>query len=142
MKFLAKMKEKQMQRKIGGMLCGLLCTGVVLVVPSAWADNYFGDDGKTHMLTGANVSLDSGNYDAVYGGYDDTEVSLSEVFKNNVTITGTAATNIVCGAYSFYGNVRENTVTISGNTLGNVVCGGGTGAADAIKNHVIIKANS
>ena len=27
MKFLAKMKEKQMQRKIGGMLCGLLCTG-------------------------------------------------------------------------------------------------------------------
>ena len=136
------MKEKQMQRKIGGMLCGLLCAGVVLVVPSAWADNYFGDDGKTHMLTGANVSLDSGNYDAVYGGYDDTEVSLPEVFKNNVTITGTAATNIVCGAYSFYGNVRENTVTISGNTLGNVVCGGGTGAADAIKNHVIIKANS
>lgn len=142
MKFLAKMKEKQMQRKIGGMLCGLLCAGVVLVVPSAWADNYFGDDGKTHMLTGANVSLDSGNYDAVYGGYDDTEVSLQEVFKNNVTITGTAATNIVCGAYSFYGNVIENTVTISGNTLGNVVCGGGTGAADAIKNHVIIKANS
>ena len=142
MKFLAKMKEKQMQRKIGGMLCGLLCAGVVLVVPSAWADNYFGDDGKTHMLTGANVSLDSGNYDAVYGGYDDREVSLPEVFKNNVTITGTAATNIVCGAYSFYGNVRENTVTISGNTLGNVVCGGGTGAADAIKNHVIIEANS
>ena len=142
MKFLAKMKEKQMQRKIGGMLCGLLCTGVVLVVPSAWADNYFGDNGKTHMLTGANVSLDSGNYDAVYGGYDDTEVSLSEVFKNNVTITGTAATNIVCGAYSFHGNVRENTVTISGNTLGNVVCGGGTGAADAINNHVIIKVNS
>ena len=131
-----------MQRKIGGMLCGLLCAGVVLVVPSAWADNYFGDNGKTHMLTGANVSLDSGNYDAVYGGYGDTEVSLPEVFKNNVTITGTAATNIVCGAYSFYGNVRENTVTISGNTLGNVVCGGGTGAADAIKNHVIIKANS
>ena len=142
MKFLAKMKEKQMQRKIGGMLCGLLCAGVVLVVPSAWADNYFGDDGKTHMLTGANVSLDSGNYDAVYGGYDDTKVSLPEVFKNNVTITGTAATNIVCGAYSFYGNVRENTVTISGNTLGNVVCGGGTGAEEAIKNHIIIKANS
>ena len=142
MKFLAKKKKKKKKKKLGGMLCGLLCTGVVLVVPSAWADNYFGDNGKTHMLTGANVSLDSGNYDAVYGGYDDTEVSLSEVFKNNVTITGTAATNIVCGAYSFHGNVRENTVTISGNTLGNVVCGGGTGAADAIKNHVIIKANS
>ncbi|MFR6370971.1 MAG: hypothetical protein ACLUUD_08970 [Phascolarctobacterium succinatutens] len=142
MKFLAKMKEKQMQRKIGGILCGLLCAGVVLVVPSVWADNYFGDDGKTHMLTGANVSLDSGNYDAVYGGYNNTKVSPPEVFKNNVTITGTVATNIVCGAYSFYGNVRENTVTISGNTLGNVVCGGGTGAADAIKNHVIIKVNS
>ena len=141
MKFLAKMKEKQMQRKIGGMLCGMLCAGV-LVMPSAWAADYYGNDGNTKQLTGANVSLDSGNYDAVYGGYDDTEVSLPEVFKNNVTITGTAVTNIVCGAYSFYGNVRENTVTISGNTLGNVVCGGGTGAADAIKNHVIIKANS
>ena len=141
MKFLAKMKEKQMQRKLGGILCGLLCAGV-LVMPSAWAADYYGNDGNTKQLTGANVSLDSGNYDAVYGGYDDTEVSLPEVFKNNVTITGTAATNIVWGAYSFYGNVRENTVTISGNTLGNVVCGGGTGAADAIKNHVIIKANS
>ena len=141
MKFLAKMKEKQMQRKLGGILCGLLCAGV-LVMPSAWAADYYGNDGNTKQLTGANVSLDSGNYDAVYGGYDDTEVSLPEVFKNNVTITGTAATNIVWGAYSVYGNVRENTVTISGNTLGNVVCGGGTGAADAIKNHVIIKANS
>ena len=141
MKFLAKMKKKQMQRKLGGILCGLLCAGV-LVMPSAWAADYYGNDGNTKQLTGANVSLDSGNYDAVYGGYDDTEVSLPEVFKNNVTITGTAATNIVWGAYSFYGNVRENTVTISGNTLGNVVCGGGTGAADAIKNHVIIKANS
>ena len=141
MKFLAKMKEKQMQRKFSGILCGLLCAGV-LVMPSAWAADYYGNDGNTKQLTGANVSLDSGNYDAVYGGYNDKEVPPPEVFKNNVTITGTAATNIVWGAYSFYGNVRENTVTISGNTLGNVVCGGGTGAADAIKNHVIIKANS
>ncbi len=140
MKFLAKMKEKQMQRKLGGILCGLLCAGV-LVMPSAWADNYFGDDGKTPMSTGANVTLNSGTYDAVYGGYN-KEVSPPEVFKNNVTITGTVATNIVCGAYSFYGNVKENTVTISGNTLGNVVCGGGTGAADAIKNYVIIKDKS
>ena len=112
--------------------------GGALVVPSAWAADYYGNDGVTKVPTGANVTLNSGNYDAVYGGYDDTEVSPPEVFKNNVTITGTAATNIVWGAYSFYGNVRENTVTISGNTLGNVVCGGGTGAADAIKNHVII----
>ena len=141
MKFLAKMKEKQMQRKLSGILCGLLCAGV-LVMPSAWADNYFGDDGKTPMSTGAKVTLNSGTYDAVYGGYNNTKVSPPEVFKNNVTITGTVATNIVCGAYSLYGNVRENIVTISGNTLGNVVCGGGTGAADAIKNHVIIKDNS
>ena len=141
MKFLAKIKEKQMQRKLGGILCGLLCAGV-LVMPSAWAADYYGNDGNTKQLTGANVSLDSGNYDAVYGGYNDKEVSPPEVFKNNVTITGTAATNIVWGAYSFYGNVRENTVTISGNTLGNVVCGGGTGAADAIKNYVIIKDKS
>ena len=122
MKFLAKMKEKQMQRKFSGILCGLLCAGV-LVMPSAWAADYYGNDGNTKQSTGANVSLDSGNYDAVYGGYDDTEVPLTEVFKNNVTITGTAATNIVYGAYSFYGNVRENTVTISGNTLGNVAGG-------------------
>ena len=141
MKFLAKMKEKQMQRKLSGILCGLLCAGV-LVMPSAWADNYFGDDGKTPMSTGAKVTLNSGSYDAVYGGYNNTKVSPPEVFKNNVTITGTVATNIVCGAYSLYGNVRENIVTISGNTLGNVVCGGGTGAADAIKNHVIIKDKS
>ena len=141
MKFLAKMKEKQMQRKLGGILCGLLCTGV-LVMPSAWADNYYGYDGKTHMSTGANVTLNSGTYDYVYGGYNDTKVSPPEVFKNNVTITGTAVTSSICGAYSWYGNVRENTVTISGNTLGNVVCGGGTGAADAIKNYVIIKDKS
>ena len=141
MKFLAKMKEKQMQRKLGGILCGLLCTGV-LVMPSAWADNYYGDDGKTHMSTGANVTLNSGTYDYVYGGYNDTKVSPPEVFKNNVTITGTAATSCVCGAYSFYGNVKENTVTISGNSLGDVVCGGGSGAAEAIKNHVVIKDNS
>ena len=141
MKFLAKMKEKQMQRKLGVILCGLLCTGV-LVMPSAWADNYYGYDGKTHMSTGANVTLNSGTYDYVYGGYNDTKVSPPEVFKNNVTITGTAATSSICGAYSWYGNVRENTVTISGNTLGNVVCGGGTGAADAIKNYVIIKDKS
>ena len=141
MKFLAKMKEKQMQRKLGGILCGLLCTGV-LVMPSAWADNYYGYDGKTHMSTGANVTLNSGTYDYVYGGYNDTKVSPPEVFKNNVTITGTAATSSICGAYSWYGNVRENTVTISGNTLGNVVCGGGTGTADAIKNYVIIKDKS
>ena len=141
MKFLAKMKEKQMQRKLGGILCGLLCTGV-LVMPSAWADNYYGDDGKTHMSTGANVTLNSGTYDYVYGGYNDTKVSPPEVFKNNVTITGTAATSCVCGAYSFYGNVKENTVTISGNSLGDVVCGGASGAAEAIKNHVVIKDNS
>lgn len=27
MKFLAKMKEKQMQKRLGGILCGLLCAG-------------------------------------------------------------------------------------------------------------------
>ena len=111
-------------------------------MPSAWAADYYGNDGNTKQLTGANVTLNSGTYDYVYGGYNDTKVSPPEVFKNNVTITGTAATSSICGAYSWYGNVRENTVTISGNTLGNVVCGGGTGAADAIKNYVIIKDKS
>ena len=27
MKFLAKLKDKQMQKRIGGILCGLLCVG-------------------------------------------------------------------------------------------------------------------
>lgn len=71
MKFLAKMKEKQMQRKIGGILCGLLCAGGVLVVPSAWAADYYGNDGVTKVPTGANVTLNSGTYSNVYGGYNE-----------------------------------------------------------------------
>ena len=141
MKFLAKMKEKQMQRKLGGILCGLLCTGV-LVMPSAWADNYYGDDGKTHMSTGANVTLNSGTYSNVYGGYNEANVAPPDVSRNTVSISGTTTTDIVFGGYSLYGNSKENTVTISGNTMVNIVVGGNSGENDAIKNYVIIQNKS
>ena len=142
MKFLAKMKEKQMQRKIGGILCGLLCAGGVLVVPSAWAADYYGNDGVTKVPTGANVTLNSGTYSNVYGGYNEANVAPPDVSQNTVSISGTTTTDIVFGGYSLYGNSKENTVTISGNTMGNIVVGGNSGENDAIKNYVIIQNKS
>ena len=142
MKFLAKMKEKQMQRKIGGILCGLLCAGGVLVVPSAWAADYYGNDGVTKVPTGANVTLNSGTYSNVYGGYNETNVAPPDVSQNTVSISGTTTTDIVFGGYSLYGNSKENTVTISGNTMVNIVVGGNSGENDAIKNYVIIQNKS
>ena len=142
MKFLAKMKEKQMQRKIGGILCGLLCAGGVLVVPSAWAADYYGNDGVTKVPTGANVTLNSGTYSNVYGGYNEANVAPPDVSRNTVSISGTTTTDIVFGGYSLYGNSKENTVTISGNTMVNIVVGGNSGENDAIKNYVIIQNKS
>ena len=142
MKFLAKMKEKQMQRKIGGILCGLLCAGGVLVVPSAWAADYYGNDGVTKVPTGANVTLNSGTYSNVYGGYNEANVAPPDVSQNTVSISGTTTTDIVFGGYSLYGNSKENTVTISGNTMVNIVVGGNSGENDAIKNYVIIQNKS
>ena len=142
MKFLAKMKEKQMQRKIGGILCGLLCAGGVLVVPSALAADYYGNDGVTKVPTGANVTLNSGTYSNVYGGYNEANVAPPDVSRNTVSISGTTTTDIVFGGYSLYGNSKENTVTISGNTMVNIVVGGNSGENDAIKNYVIIQNKS
>ena len=116
--------------------------GGVLVVPSAWAADYYGNDGVTKVPTGANVTLNSGTYSNVYGGYNEANVAPPDVSQNTVSISGTTTTDIVFGGYSLYGNSKENTVTISGNTMGNIVVGGNSGENDAIKNYVIIQNKS
>ena len=116
--------------------------GGVLVVPSAWAADYYGNDGVTKVPTGANVTLNSGTYSNVYGGYNETNVAPPDVSQNTVSISGTTTTDIVFGGYSLYGNSKENTVTISGNTMVNIVVGGNSGENDAIKNYVIIQNKS
>ena len=116
--------------------------GGVLVVPSAWAADYYGNDGVTKVPTGANVALNSGTYSNVYGGYNEANVAPPDVSQNTVSISGTTTTDIVFGGYSLYGNSKENTVTISGNTMGNIVVGGNSGENDAIKNYVIIQNKS
>ena len=116
--------------------------GGVLVVPSAWAADYYGNDGVTKVPTGANVILNSGTYSNVYGGYNEANVAPPDVSQNTVSISGTTTTDIVFGGYSLYGNSKENTVTISGNTMVNIVVGGNSGENDAIKNYVIIQNKS
>ena len=116
--------------------------GGVLVVPSAWAADYYGNDGVTKVPTGANVTLNSGTYSNVYGGYNEANVAPPDVSQNTVSISGTTTTDIVFGGYSLYGNSKENTVTISGNTMVNIVVGGNSGENDAIKNYVIIQNKS
>ena len=116
--------------------------GGVLVVPSAWAADYYGNDGVTKVPTGANVTLNSGTYSNVYGGYNEANVAPPDVSQNTVSISGTTTTDIVFGGYSLYGNSKENTVTISGNTMGNIVVGGNSEENDAIKNYVIIQNKS
>lgn len=113
-----------------------------LVVPSAWAADYYGNDGVTKVPTGANVTLNSGTYSNVYGGYNEANVAPPDVSQNTVSISGTTTTDIVFGGYSLYGNSKENTVTISGNTMVNIVVGGNSGENDAIKNYVIIQNKS
>ncbi|WP_337799484.1 autotransporter outer membrane beta-barrel domain-containing protein [Phascolarctobacterium succinatutens] len=116
--------------------------GGVLVVPSAWAADYYGNDGVTKVPTGANVTLNSDTYSNVYGGYNEANVAPPDVSQNTVSISGTTTTDIVFGGYSLYGNSKENTVTISGNTMVNIVVGGNSGENDAIKNYVIIQNKS
>lgn len=95
MKFLAKMKEKQMQRKIGGILCGLLCAGGWLVIPSAWAapgppPNFYGTadgigttDVAYSVTHDGKVSLAAGSYYEIYGGYNDDDPG-QRVYKNQI----------------------------------------------------------
>ena len=133
MKFLAKMKEKQMQKKLGGALFGLLCAGV-LVVPSAWAapgppPNFYGTvdgigttDVAYSVTHDGKVSLAAGSYYEIYGGYNDDDPG-QRVYKNQITITDATIAFYAYGGYSENGNADENTVSISGSTV-NYVYGG------------------
>ena len=141
MRFLAKMKEKQMQKRLGGALFGLLCAGM-LVMPSAWAagglHDFYGTDGKTKQLTGAKVSLDTGSYRGIYGGYNDDKPG-QRVYKNQITLTGNTYADYAFGGYSVNGDVAENTVSITNmDKFGTAIYGGCSINGAASKNTVSI----
>ena len=147
MKFLAKMKEKQMQKKLGGALFGLLCAGV-LVVPSAWAapgppPNFYGTvdgigttDVAYSVTHDGKVSLAAGSYYEIYGGYNDDDPG-QRVYKNQITITDATIAFYAYGGYSENGNADENTVSISGSTVNGEVYGG-KGYEECSGNTVIV----
>lgn len=147
MKFLAKMKEKQMQKKLGGALFGLLCAGV-LVVPSAWATpgpppNFYGTvdgigttDVAYSVTHDGKVSLAAGSYYEIYGGYNDDDPG-QRVYKNQITITDATIAFYAYGGYSENGNADENTVSISGSTVNGEVYGG-KGYEECSGNTVIV----
>lgn len=147
MKFLAKMKEKQMQKKLGGALFGLLCAGV-LVVPSAWAapgppPNFYGtvdgigtNDVAYSVAHDGKVSLAAGSYYEIYGGYNDDDPG-QRVYKNQITITDATIAFYAYGGYSENGNADENTVSISGSTVNGEVYGG-KGYEECSGNTVIV----
>lgn len=147
MKFLAKMKEKQMQKKLGGALFGLLCAGV-LVVPSAWAapgppPNFYGTvdgigttDVAYSVTHDGKVSLAAGSYYEIYGSYNDDDPG-QRVYKNQITITDATIAFYAYGGYSENGNADENTVSISGSTVNGEVYGG-KGYEECSGNTVIV----
>ena len=147
MKFLAKMKEKQMQKRLGGALFGLLCAGV-LVVPSAWAapgppPNFYGTadgigttDVAYSVTHDGKVSLAAGSYYEIYGGYNDDDPG-QRVYKNQITITDATIAFYAYGSYSENGNADENTVSISGSTVNGEVYGG-KGYEECSGNTVIV----
>lgn len=147
MKFLAKMKEKQMQKRLGGALFGLLCAGV-LVVPSAWAasgppPNFYGTadgigttDVAYSVTHDGKVSLAAGSYYEIYGGYNDDDPG-QRVYKNQITITDATIAFYAYGGYSENGNADENTVSISGSTVNGEVYGG-KGYEECSGNTVIV----
>ena len=145
MRFLAKIKEKQMQKRLGGALFGLLCAGM-LVMPSAWAAGgqlyFFGTDGKTKQLTGAKVSLDTGSYLGIYGGYNDDKPG-QRVYKNQITLTGNTNAYRAYGGYSEDGDAAENTVSITNmDNFNGEVFGGCSINGDAAKNTVSISGST
>ena len=141
MRFLAKMKEKQMQKRLGGALFGLLCAGM-LVMPSAWAAGgqlyFFGTDGNTKQLTGANVSLDTGSYVGIFGGYNNDKPG-QRVYKNQITLTGNTYADYAFGGYSVNGDAAKNTVSITNMyNFSREVYGGYSGYGDVAENTVSI----
>ena len=141
MRFLAKIKEKQMQKRLVGALFGLLCAGM-LVMPSAWAAGgqlyFFGTDGNTKQLTGANVSLDTGSYVGIFGGYNNDNPG-QRVYKNQITLTGNTYADYAFGGYSVNGDAAKNTVSITNMyNFSREVYGGYSGYGDVAENTVSI----
>ena len=148
MKFLAKMKEKQMQRKIGGILCGLLCAGGWLVIPSAWAapgppPNFYGTadgigttDVAYSVTHDGKVSLAAGSYYEIYGGYNNDNPG-QRVYKNQITITDATNAFYAYGGYSEYGDADENTVSITNITKFDAIVYGGSSYFENAKNNTV-----
>ena len=147
MKFLAKMKEKQMQKRLGGALFGLLCAGV-LVVPSAWAapgppPNFYGTvdgigttDVAYSVTHDGKVSLAAGSYYEIYGGYNDDDPG-QRVYKNQITITDATNAFYAYGGYSEYGDADENTVSITKITKFDAMVYGGRSYFENAKNNIV-----
>ena len=147
MMFLTKMKEKQMQKRMNGVFCALLCTGLLAVSTNAWAaDNVYGTaDGKgttveaDAVTTGGKLNLGLGSvYSYAYGGYDASEDGLG-ANKNEVTINnGVVIESEVYGGYSKNGNANENNITINGGYMDDCVYGGYSKNGNANENNITI----
>lgn len=116
MMFLAKIKEKQMQKRMNGVFCSLMCTGLLAVSTNAWAaDDIYGTadgNGTTvkddSLAIGAKLDLGLGSvYNNAYGGYDDSEAGSGS--KNNEVIInkGVAIEKQVYGGYSENGKAEK-----------------------------------
>lgn len=135
MKFLAKLKDKQMQKRIGGILCGLLCVGGGLIIPGAWATDYYGTADGT-LITDQSNSLATGGkaiitgsiteYGKICGGYYyDSSNPLAVTNNNEVSISGS---NIKVNPYVYGGysssDATCNKVSINDIAAATIVCGG------------------
>lgn len=124
MKFLAKLKDKQMQKRIGGILCGLLCVGGGLTIPGAWATNYYGTidgtlitDQSKSLATGAKAIITESitDYGSVYAGFYDNYSNPKAVTNNEVSISGSGikVKADVYGGCSYNDSAIANKVSVN-----------------------------
>lgn len=129
MMFLTKMKEKQMQKRMNGVFCALLCTGLLAVSTNAWAaDDVYGTaDGKgttvkdDSVTSGAKLELDVGSvYYNAYGAYSEN----GNANENKITINGGYIEDYVYGGYSENGDSNYNQVIATGGFFDGDIFGG------------------
>ena len=135
MKFLAKLKDKQMQKRIGGILCGLLCVEGGLTIPGAWATNYYGTIDGT-LITDQSKSLATGgkaiitesiiNYGSVYAGFYDNYSNPKAVTNNEVSISGSGikVKADVYGGCSYNDSAIANKVSVNNIDEVRKICAG------------------
>ena len=135
MKFLAKLKDKQMQKRIGGILCGLLCVGGGLTIPGAWATDYYGTADGTltknqsdSLATGGKAIITESitDYGKICGGYYYDSSNPQAVTNNNeVSVSGS---NIKMTPYDYGGysssDATCNKVSINNIAEATIACGG------------------